>query len=94
MEYIDKLWDEIADLYGLPHYVILLDSVHKGCVSIAWRIPSRIAPKILEASPPSDKFYHKYGITRVEYGGEGIYQEEKVQVYIMHIFVSIKPCTL
>ena len=78
MEYIDDLWHEIADLYDLPRYVILLDSVRKGCVSIVWRIPSCIAPKILEASPPSDELYHKHGITRVEYGGEGIYQEGEV----------------
>ena len=78
MEYIDHLWDEIGDLYDLPHYLILLDSVRKGCVAIVWCIPSHIAPKILEAPPPSDEFYHKHGITRVEYGGEGIYQEGKV----------------
>ena len=83
MEYIDKLWEEIADLYGLPRYVILLDSIRKGCVSIVWRIPSHIAPKILNAPPPSDKFYRKHEITRVEYGGEGIYQEGKVQIYIL-----------
>ena len=92
MEYIDDLWDEIADLYDLPHYVILLDSVRKGCISIVWRIPSHIAPKILETAP-SDKLYHKHGIMRVEYGGEGIYQERKV--HIIHcVFVSIKPCKL
>ena len=82
MEYIDDLWDEIADLYDLPHYVILLDSVRKGCVSIVWRIPSHIAPKILETAP-SDKFYRKHGISRMEFGGEGIYQEGKVQIYIL-----------
>ena len=82
MEYIEDLWDEIADLYDLPHYVILLDSVRKGCVSIVWRIPSHIAPKILEAPPPSEEVYRKHEITRVEYGGEGIYQEGKVHRYI------------
>ena len=94
MEYIDKLWKEIADLYVLPRYVILLDSVRKGCVSIVWRIPCHIAPKILNAPPPSEEVYRKYEIMRVEYGGEGIYQEGKVHVYIMRIFVSIKPCKL
>ena len=88
MEYIDKLWKEIADLYDLPHYVILLDSVRKGCVSIVWRIPSHVAPKILETPLPSDKFYRKHEITRVEYGGEGIYQEGKVQVYILRFCIN------
>ena len=80
MDYIDDLWDEIAALYGLPPCVPLLDSVRKGCVLIVWYIPSHIAPKILEAPPLSDEFYHKHGITRVEYGGEGIYQEGEVQL--------------
>ena len=87
MEYIDDLWNEIADLYDLPHYVILLDSVRKGCVSVVWRIPSHIAPKVLNAPPPSDEFYRKHGITRMEYGGEGIYQEGKVQIYIHIMFL-------
>ena len=80
MEYIDDLWDEIADLYDLPRYVILLDSIREGCVLIVWRIPSHVAPKILEAPPPSDEFYRKHEITRVEYGGEGIYQEGEVHM--------------
>ena len=79
MDYIDHLWNKVAELYGLPPCVVILDSIRKGCVSIVWRIPSHIAPKVLEAPPPSDEFYHKYGIMRVEYGGEGIYQEGKVQ---------------
>ena len=78
MEYIDDLWHEMSGLYDVPRYLILLDSVRKGCVAIVWRIPSHIAPKILEAPPPSDEFYHKHGITRVEYSGEGIYQEGEV----------------
>ena len=80
MEYIDDLWHEMSGLYDVPRYLILLDSVRKGCVAIVWRIPSGIAPKILEAPPPSDKFYRKHGITRVEYGGECIYQEGEVQI--------------
>ena len=88
MDYIDDLWDEMSGLYGLPPCVALLDSVRKGCVLIVWYIPSHIAPKILEAPPPSDEFYHKHGITRVEYGGEGIYQEGKVQLlYTVKVLV-------
>ena len=80
MDYIDHLWNKVAELYGLPPCVVILDSIRKGCVSIVWRIPSHIAPKILEASPPSEEVYRKHEITRVEYGGEGIYQEGKVIV--------------
>ena len=78
LEYIDDVWNEIAGLYDLPPHAAILDSIRKGCILIVWRIPSHIAPKILEAPPPSDEFYHKHGITRVEYSGEGIYQEGEV----------------
>ena len=80
LEYIDDVWNEIAGLYDLPPHAAILESICKGCVLIVWRIPSHIAPKILEAPPPSDEFYRKYGITRMEYGGEGIYQEGEVHV--------------
>ena len=80
MDYIDHLWSKVAELYGLPPCVVILDSIRKGCVSIVWRVPSHVAPKILEAPPPSDEFYHKHEITRVEYGGESIYQEGEVHI--------------
>ena len=82
LEYIDDLWNEIITIYDLPPDVAILDSIRQGCVLIVWHIPSRIAPKVLEAPPPSDEFYHKHGITRMEYGGEGIYQEGMVQMYM------------
>ena len=81
MDYIDNFWKKFAELHNLPPHVAILDSIHEGCVSIVWRIPSHIAPKILDAAPPSDEFYRSHGITRVEYGGEAIYQEGKVHVY-------------
>ena len=82
LEYIDDLWNEIVTIYDLPPDVAILHSIHKGCILIVWRIPSRIGPKILEAPPPSDEFYRKHGIIRMEYGGECIYQEEMVQMYM------------
>ena len=84
LKYIDDVWNEIVAIHDLPPDVAILDSIHKGCVLIVWRIPSHIAPKILEAAPPSDEFYRKHGITRMEYGGEGIYQEGKVQIYMLY----------
>ena len=80
MNYIDQLWNKVAELYGLPPHVAILDSIHEGCVLIVWHIPSHIAPQILNAAPPSDEFYIKHEITRVEYGGEGVYQEGEVNV--------------
>ena len=80
LKQIEKLWNEFADHCGLPLHVARLCSITEGSVLVVWRIPSGIAPKILEAPPPSDKFYHKHGITRVEYGGECIYQEGEVQI--------------
>ena len=85
LEYVDDLWNEIVTIYDLPPDVAILDSIREGCVLIVWCIPSHIAPKILDAAPSSDEFYCKHGITRVEYSGEGIYQEGKVQVYIMFL---------
>ena len=84
LEYIDDLWNEIVATYDLPPDVAILDSIRRGWVSIVWRIPSHVAPKILDAPLPSDEFYHKHGITRVEYGGESIYQEGEVQTYVLH----------
>ena len=80
LEYIDDLWDALVTVYDLPPHVAILDSIRKGCVSVVWRIPSHIAPKIFEAPPPSEEFYRKHGITRVEYSGESIYQEGKVHI--------------
>ena len=88
LEYVDDLWDALVTVYDLPPDVAILDSIHEGCVLIVWRIPSHIAPKILETPLPSDKFYRKHEITRVEYGGEGIYQERKVQVYILRFCIN------
>ena len=78
LEQVENSWNEFADRCGLPLHLARLRSINKGSVLIVWRIPSHIAPKILEAPPPSDKFYRKHGITRVEYGGECIYQEGEV----------------
>ena len=77
LTYIDELWSEYAELHGLPPYVALLDSIHKGCVSIVWLIPSHLAPRIRSTTPLSADFYHKHEITRVQLGEECIYQEEE-----------------
>ena len=83
--YIDNLWKEFAELYGLPPYVAVLDCVRKGCISIVWLIPSYLAPKIHSAEPHSSDFYHKYEIIRVELDGKCIYQEEKVSHIGSHL---------
>ena len=82
LEQVEQLWNEFAHHCGLPLHVARLRSITEGSVLIVWRIPSHIATKILEA-PPSDEFYHKHGITRVEYGGECIYQEGEVHFTIV-----------
>ena len=76
LDYLDELWNDVAELYGLPPYMALLDRIRKGCVSIVWLIPSRLAPQIRSTTPLAD-FYRKHEITRVELGEECIYQEEK-----------------
>ena len=79
LKYIDDLWKEVANLYGLPPYVALLHHIQKGCISIVWLIPSHLAPKILSVrvAPPSVDFYRKHAITRVILGDECIYHEEE-----------------
>ena len=77
LEYIDNLWGKISDLYDLPPRVVILDSIHKGCVSTVWLIPSYLAPKILSAAPHSGDFYRRHEITRVEFDGKCFYQEEE-----------------
>ena len=39
LDYIDDLWNEYAELYGLPPYMALLDCISEGCV---WLIPSHL----------------------------------------------------
>ena len=75
LKYIDDLWDEFATLYSLPRHEALLDHVHKGCISVVWLIPSRLAPQILDATPLNGDFYHKHNITEVAFDGTCIYQE-------------------
>ena len=77
LKYIDEFWNKFASLYGLPPYVVLLDHIRKGCVSIVWLVPSHLAPKILSGAPLSDDFYQKHEIVRVEFDGECIYQEKE-----------------
>lgn len=77
LDYIDDLWNDFAELYGLPPYVALLDCISEGCVSIVWLIPSHLAPQIRSTTPPNGDFYRKYEVTKVELGEECIYQEEK-----------------
>ena len=89
LKYIDELWAKFANLYGIPPRVVLLDRIHKGCVSIVWLVPSRLAPQILKAPPPSDEFYHKHEIIKVEFNGTCLYQEEKKvdQVHMHYILL-------
>ena len=75
LKYIDELWNEFANLYSLPEHGVLLDRIHKGCVSIVWLIPSRLVSHILDAAPLSYVFYHKHNITRMELDGRCIYPE-------------------
>ena len=77
LKYIDDLWKEFATLYSLPPRVALLDHICKGCVSIVWLVPSRLAPQILDATPLIGGFYHNHDITRVEFDGTSIYQESQ-----------------
>ena len=76
LKYIDDLWNKFANLYNLPPRVALLDHIHRGCVSVVWYIPSYLAPQI-HLAPLSDAFYCKHEITRVEFDGRCIYQEEE-----------------
>ena len=85
LNYIDDLWNEYAELYGLLPYVALLDCIHKGCVSIVWLIPSHLAPQIRSTTPLSGDFYLKHEITRVELGEECIYQEEEHHKVCMYV---------
>ena len=78
LKYIDDLWNGFATLYRLPPHVALLDHVHKGCVSIVWLVPSRLASQILDATPLSaGDFYQKHNITRVEFDGTCIHQKSQ-----------------
>ena len=82
LDYIDDLWNEYAELYGLPPYMALLDCISEGCV---WLIPSHLASQIRSTTPLSADFYRKHEITRVELGEECIYQEkeEHQKVYML-----------
>ena len=80
LKVIENIWNEYAGHCGLPLHMTRLDSIREGSVLIVWRVLSRIAPKIFEVPPPSHEFYHKHEITRVEYDGEGIYQEGEVHM--------------
>ena len=73
--YIDNLWNDFAELCGLPPYVALFDHIQKGCVSIVWLIPSHLAPQIRSAASLSGNFYYRHKITRVELAEKCIYQE-------------------
>ena len=90
--YIDDLWNEFAELYGLPPYVALLDRVSKGCISIVWLIPSYLAHKILSAAPHSGAFYHKREITRVELDGQCIYQEGEEHIQVHYLIIVSWQC--
>ena len=76
LKYIDDLWNKFANLYNLPPRVALLDHIHRGCVSVVWYIPSYLAPQI-HLAPLSNAFYRKHEITRVEFDGRCIYQEDE-----------------
>ena len=76
LKYIDDLWNKFANLYNLPSRVVLLDHIHRGCVLVVWLIPTHLAPQI-HLAPLSDAFYRKHKITRVEFDGIRIYQEEE-----------------
>ena len=77
LKYIDELLEEFAELCDLPPRVVLVDRIYEGCVSIVWLIPSHLASKIFSAAPHSVNFFCKHEITKVEFDGECIYQEEE-----------------
>ena len=39
LEYIDKLWLSLAELFVLPALSALLDNIKRGCIEVSWLIP-------------------------------------------------------
>ena len=73
--YIDELWDSVADTLLLPHHVVLLEEVAKGCVCVTWRLPS--VPHIIEKihQCPSS-LAEKWGVLTVTMDDETIFPDE------------------
>ena len=87
LEYIDKIWRDIAEFFILPSLSALLDSVVAGSLVITWHIPHDFAMKIREKvrGAEAEEFFGKHDIIEVKLDEEVVYQcDFKVKIiYIM-----------
>ena len=73
--YIDELWESVADTLLLPHYMMLLEEVARGCVCITWRIPS--VPHVIEkVRRCASSLAEKWGVLTITMDDETIFTNE------------------
>ena len=87
LEYVDKIWRDIAEFFMLPSLSALLDSVVAGSLVITWCIPLHFAMKIIEkvTGAEAEEFFRRNNIMEVKLDEEVVYYDVKVR--IMSIYV-------
>ena len=70
LKYIDELWKSLSVHFVLKPYLLLLDKVMKGSITITWCFPRYETKRIIEIVKSSSQFFSEHDIVEVSINGE------------------------
>ena len=73
LKYIDELWKSLSVHFVLKPYLLLLDKVMKGSITITWCFPRYETKRIIEIVKSSSQFFSEHDIVEVSIDGESFY---------------------
>ena len=79
LDYIEKLWNSITTYLYLPQLPALLISICKGCIEVAWLVPTVVAREIHEKAENFDKVAQGFPLITVKLDGQILYSKDPVR---------------
>ena len=77
LNYIEDLWKSLGKQFELPRLMLLLHKIANGCLELTWRIPCKIAARIILKTKESRDYFRKQGFLNVSIGSIHIYVESE-----------------
>ena len=93
LKYIDELWKSLSMHFVLKPYLLLLDKVMKGSITITWCFPQYETKRIIEIVKSSSQFFSEHDIVEVSIDGEIAYPTKTdtlLEVRRHHLIIIIK----
>ena len=93
LKYIEELWKSLSVRFALKPYLLLLDKVMKGSITITWCFPRYETKRIIEIVKSSSQFFSEHDIVEVLIDGEIAYptktdtQLEVRLIIIIYLFM-------